>query len=998
MINSNFEVFLYGGSGKDNHSYRYRISNLKEQLQLANIKCHELDNLKSIATLGIEHGKAFLILHRTPWSPQVSDTIKFMRKNNSIVVFDIDDYVFDPEITEFVRGYEVLSDQDKTLYDNGVRQYRRTLLECDAAICTTSYLADKISELGIPAYVHSNMISTELQRISEIERKNKKSNKLIKLGYFSGTYTHNYDFAVCSQAIIDVLKEYDNVRLVIIGPLDLPKEFEEIKNKVIKQGLVPWKELSKIMADVDVNLLPLEIDNPFCQAKSELKFIEAGILGIPTIASKTRTLEEIIHDEKNGVLASNMNEWRNKLKSLIENAALRKDIGETALNLVYKKYVIDKNIDSITSLLDQIKEDHEMKKGEKNNETNQETIHTNGALLSSDLMNDTKLNISFVVETPEAGQGGFQNITRACYYLSKFGHNVTLYVNPGSKFNTEQDIRNFVEKHYGELNYSVKYGHSFSKCDVLVATFWTTAYNVYYSDVAKTKIYFVQDFEPYFYQVGTEFVRAEKTYQLGLYHVTSFPWLHELIRNRYGGRADYFLPPIDRSIYYRKNATNKKENLQISFYGRPDQPRRCYELGIQALNLVYQKIKNVDIVVFGSSKIDSSKIPFPHINKGSLPTLTDLAELYRNSDIGVVFSTSNPSLLSFEMMACGCPVIDLNLEANRLNYGSSNNVVLCDPTPSDLANAIIELIENEEKRKKFAENGYEHSNTFPDKEGTARQIEQLIINEHLNINKKIKNSVIMHKDIPDIVNTEIENHVGELVTNKIVKQIFECESDGLSRISLIFATFKKKINCHVQIKLNDVTNKELAQYELNAANLADNGWIDIDFTPIQHSKNQLYALIISSKDSKSGNSVTTYVNSNKLGKKGRLYINDILQKGSLCFQTFCSPFGDKKDDKNMNIITSENRSIDDLLDSLSVSLKTNRISKDLLEDKIHSIEETLLELSDKSQVLENKFSALSDYAASTKVQLDKLDSTIYKFSQIKLLKFGINILRRFSKA
>ena len=48
---------------------------------------------------------------------------------------------------------------------------------------------------------------------------------------------------------------------------------------------MPWRKLPEIQVQFDINLAPLEIDNPFGQSKSEIKYVEAALLRVPTIAS-----------------------------------------------------------------------------------------------------------------------------------------------------------------------------------------------------------------------------------------------------------------------------------------------------------------------------------------------------------------------------------------------------------------------------------------------------------------------------------------------------------------------------------------------------------------------------------------------------------------------------------------------------------------------------------------------------------------------------------------
>ena len=51
-------------------------------------------------------------------------------------------------------------------------------------------------------------------------------------------------------------------------------------------------------------------------SKSELKFFEAGILGIPTVAAATQTFREAIDDGVDGFVASSAEEWVGKIRKI----------------------------------------------------------------------------------------------------------------------------------------------------------------------------------------------------------------------------------------------------------------------------------------------------------------------------------------------------------------------------------------------------------------------------------------------------------------------------------------------------------------------------------------------------------------------------------------------------------------------------------------------------------------------------------------------------------
>ena len=142
-------------------------------------------------------------------------------------------------------------------------------------------------------------------------------------------------------------------------------------------------------------------------------------------------------------------------------------------------------------------------------------------------------------------------------------------------------------------------------------------------------------------------------------------------------------------------------------------PRRCFDLGIEALSLLYKKHPEVDIVLFGSSRIRSWLLRFPHENLGVLSP-SALAELYSSAYAGIAFNTTNPSMVPYEMMACECPVIDLDIPGNDINYGSKNNVQLVGIDPEEIVQGIEKLLSDVALRDMIAINGFRYVQTFPD--------------------------------------------------------------------------------------------------------------------------------------------------------------------------------------------------------------------------------------------------------------------------------------------
>ena len=80
---------------------------------------------------------------------------------------------------------------------------------------------------------------------------------------------------------------------------------------------VPFRQLPDELARFDINLAPLETGNVYCEAKSELKYFEAALVEVPTIASPTVPYEEAIRHGETGYLARTAEEWFECLDTLV---------------------------------------------------------------------------------------------------------------------------------------------------------------------------------------------------------------------------------------------------------------------------------------------------------------------------------------------------------------------------------------------------------------------------------------------------------------------------------------------------------------------------------------------------------------------------------------------------------------------------------------------------------------------------------------------------------
>jgi len=333
-------LFITGGVGD---SARYRTDNVAEELEIQGFKCSITVQDNPFLPTYADKFKIF-IFHRVLYTPSVEKLIEEIKKQNKEIIFEADDLVFDPKYLEFMDGFKQMNSLEKKLYEKGLGG--EILQDPYVKVCTTTttFLAEKLKEYNKKVFLVPNKLSQSDVEIAEkiLEKKlpttDYQLQTTVRLGYFSGTISHNKDFAVITDALLQIMEKYPQVELFLVGPLDIENKLNKFKERINQLPYVSREKHFANISKVDINLAPLEMENPFCQSKSELKFFEAGILEIPTVASATGTFQEAISDGLDGLVASNTQEWVNKLESLILSPEMRSRMGLEAHKKALAQY------------------------------------------------------------------------------------------------------------------------------------------------------------------------------------------------------------------------------------------------------------------------------------------------------------------------------------------------------------------------------------------------------------------------------------------------------------------------------------------------------------------------------------------------------------------------------------------------------------------------------------------------------------------------------------
>ena len=302
-------VFVSGEPRTPGH--RYRVERHARAAADIGFRTTVLDLDQVSAALGVlEQDVAFVVLWRVPWSTRVRHVIEKARRHGAVVIFDVDDLMTIPpfatvDVIDGIRTQKADPIETADLFS----LMRRTACSADACCCTTESLAGWLRMEGLMTFVLPNGFADHTlthSRTVACARRLSGKDELIRIGYAAGSFTHQEDFKVAVPSLARLLREQPRCRLVLFKHCTDISEFPQLaglEQRIEWRQLVPLEQLPAELARFDINIAPLQMSSPFCDAKSALKYFEAALVDVPTIASPTAPYRDAIVHESTGLLA-----------------------------------------------------------------------------------------------------------------------------------------------------------------------------------------------------------------------------------------------------------------------------------------------------------------------------------------------------------------------------------------------------------------------------------------------------------------------------------------------------------------------------------------------------------------------------------------------------------------------------------------------------------------------------------------------------------------------
>ncbi len=339
----------------------YRLDQKLAQFEMLGIEAEVFDYRDNLDAFHQRLPSAqAVIFYRVPATPEIVEAIEAVRRADLPSFYEIDDLMFEAE--HFPDSFESYGGQiSRSLFATlvtGTEALKAAMALCDYAIASTAPLAERMAQVvrSGRAFVHRNALHAPHETMMATAPL-RGGDGLVYIFYGTGTKAHNGDFdRYLAPALARILADFPPVRLVIVGYLTLPSAFAAFGDRI---AIVPpvWDTDAywRILAGADINLAVLK-PGPVSDSKSEIKWLEAAMLGVPSVVTPTAMYREAVTDGETGLFATTPEEWYRAIRRLVLSQKERRRIGTAAREAALGAYAMPVMAGNLRAILGSVTE------------------------------------------------------------------------------------------------------------------------------------------------------------------------------------------------------------------------------------------------------------------------------------------------------------------------------------------------------------------------------------------------------------------------------------------------------------------------------------------------------------------------------------------------------------------------------------------------------------------------------------------------------------------
>lgn len=281
----------------------------------------------------IEYLKEFsAVMIQRPASPKMIPIMEAIKANGSKLYIELDDALFNVHPSNPASTvWKPNSPSWNTL--------KRAIDLCDKLILSTEQLQEMYQKDSV---VFWNALDVDMPIYSPENNRRHQLPKDKTIVGWAGSTSHIDSLRLMIKPIRKLVMQRDDVIFALcsnpefLGYFDLPKEkCQYVKHK-------PFEEFPPVMSLFDISIATVRND-VFNSGKSELKVLEAGIWGVPSVCSYVAPYKRFAKNSDGGCLLvyeNDVNEWVKTLTKLIDEPELRKNLAEKTQKAIQTTYNI----------------------------------------------------------------------------------------------------------------------------------------------------------------------------------------------------------------------------------------------------------------------------------------------------------------------------------------------------------------------------------------------------------------------------------------------------------------------------------------------------------------------------------------------------------------------------------------------------------------------------------------------------------------------------------
>lgn len=306
--------------------YHYRVEQKREICALLGVPFDDIGMADLSEVLTRLQLASVLIVYRLPGSRMLDAVVAEAQRLHVPVIYEVDDLVYRRELIAANPNLQTLPRSLRSAVIAGSDDYLAGLRSAQANLASTQPLADDMSSVnGGRGFVIENGIDNTMLEIAEglaVEPFHDTDADEWVVTYGSGSRAHDLDFALVAPALAQWMSSVPQGRLKVIGPVGIPAELRPFTARIVQiADTLPYGEYLRELHRSTVAIAPLT-DDRFNAYKSHVKYLEAGLVGVPIVASPT-VYSNYIQNGRTGIIATDHDEWVTALTDLCADSGLR---------------------------------------------------------------------------------------------------------------------------------------------------------------------------------------------------------------------------------------------------------------------------------------------------------------------------------------------------------------------------------------------------------------------------------------------------------------------------------------------------------------------------------------------------------------------------------------------------------------------------------------------------------------------------------------------------